>query len=144
MKVNGMTVQVTRNLRDALLAITSRPELSHLPVWADALCINQKDVAERNREVTRMIDIYRNALRVVIWTGNVDPEWDFFGLKPSYFIPVANNKLFMHREDERNIPGQYTDDEILGFIMLMTHPYWARGWIFQELYAAKEDNIVLL
>ncbi|KAG4435168.1 hypothetical protein IFR05_009337 [Cadophora sp. M221] len=38
-------------------------------LWADAICINQTDDAERSREVLQMGSIYRNAQQVVVWLG---------------------------------------------------------------------------
>ena len=38
-------------------------------LWADAVCINQKDVAERNKQVKLMRRIYENASGVVVWLG---------------------------------------------------------------------------
>ena len=40
-----------------------------LPLWIDALCINQSDVLERNSQVMLMGDIYRGAAAVVSWLG---------------------------------------------------------------------------
>ena len=38
-------------------------------LWADAICINQGDVLEKNHQVQYMKSIYSNAKRVVIWLG---------------------------------------------------------------------------
>ncbi|TVY84439.1 Heterokaryon incompatibility protein 6 OR allele [Lachnellula suecica] len=38
-------------------------------LWADAVCINQKDVDERSQQVQLMRKIYENATRVVAWLG---------------------------------------------------------------------------
>jgi Heterokaryon incompatibility protein (HET) len=62
---------VTRNLRDALVAVQSQLHVPKIYLWADALCINQADVAERNREVQRMSEVYRSASLVLIWPGSV-------------------------------------------------------------------------
>jgi hypothetical protein len=37
--------------------------------WADALCINQSDVNERNRQVEIMRSIYARGQYVLIWRG---------------------------------------------------------------------------
>ncbi len=37
--------------------------------WVDAVCINQKDISERNIQVTRMASIYKLAYSVVVWLG---------------------------------------------------------------------------
>ena len=37
--------------------------------WIDAVCINQSNVPERNKQVKRMANIYKLAYRVVAWLG---------------------------------------------------------------------------
>lgn len=49
-----------RHMRDS-----SRP----MTVWADALCINQQDVEERNAQVQMMGKIYSGATRTIIFLG---------------------------------------------------------------------------
>lgn len=63
--INGKIVQVTRNLKDALRNFSTTPAL----VWADALCINQQDISERNQQVNMMSKIYRKAANVTVWLG---------------------------------------------------------------------------
>jgi hypothetical protein len=41
-------------------------------VWADAVCIDQANVCERNVQVANMIYIYSRAASVVVWTGEDD------------------------------------------------------------------------
>ena len=38
-------------------------------LWADQVCINQDDVAERSRQVRLMNRIYRGAAQVLVWLG---------------------------------------------------------------------------
>jgi hypothetical protein len=38
-------------------------------LWVDAICINQKSLEERNKQVVLMGDIYKCAQRVLIWLG---------------------------------------------------------------------------
>lgn len=45
-----------------------------LPIWIDALCINQQDVLERGHQVDMMGVIYRGAQRVIAWLGTPDLE----------------------------------------------------------------------
>ncbi|KAF2028104.1 HET-domain-containing protein, partial [Setomelanomma holmii] len=63
---NGQRMDVTTNLADALR--TLRPS-SATWVWADAICINQDDVLERNSQVQLMKEVYSKAEKVAIWLG---------------------------------------------------------------------------
>jgi hypothetical protein len=69
---NGVSMEVTRNLFDALAAIRLRTASRWL--WVDAICINQEDLEERNYQVARMGSIYRKADRVLIWLGHGEAE----------------------------------------------------------------------
>ena len=41
-------------------------------VWVDAICINQKNVPERNQQVLRMGSLYTQAARVYVYFGELD------------------------------------------------------------------------
>jgi hypothetical protein len=43
-------------------------------LWADAICINQSDINERNTQVKLMGEIYRTATRVHVWLGLDSPK----------------------------------------------------------------------
>ncbi|KAL2023614.1 hypothetical protein VTK56DRAFT_1771 [Thermocarpiscus australiensis] len=55
------------NLATALRYLRHSEEVRVL--WIDAICINQEDIEERNRQVQRMTYIYKHARRVVAWLG---------------------------------------------------------------------------
>jgi Heterokaryon incompatibility protein (HET) len=70
----GFTIRITESLYHALRDI--RPQDSsgkERAVWADAVCINQEDMSERQQQVALMGDIYRRACRVITYIG---PERD--------------------------------------------------------------------
>jgi hypothetical protein len=41
-------------------------------IWADAICINQEDDAERSKQVVMMGEIYSQAKTVIVWLGEKD------------------------------------------------------------------------
>ncbi|KAH9208900.1 heterokaryon incompatibility protein-domain-containing protein, partial [Leptodontidium sp. 2 PMI_412] len=63
----GQSLQVTSNLFGALRRI--RNEALPRQLWIDAICINQANLSERNKQVLLMSRIYRLALKVLIWIG---------------------------------------------------------------------------
>ncbi|KAI9763815.1 MAG: hypothetical protein M1840_009069 [Geoglossum simile] len=69
--LNGQRFNVTDNLHAALLELRLKDQARYL--WVDAICINQSDTPERNREVLRMLSIYQNAQQVVVWLGTEIP-----------------------------------------------------------------------
>ncbi|KZL71477.1 ankyrin and HET domain-containing protein [Colletotrichum tofieldiae] len=71
---DGSTLQITESLYHALRDI--RHEVlsqGSRTVWADAICINQEDIEERQQQVSIMGSIYRKASRVITYIG---PEKD--------------------------------------------------------------------
>lgn len=88
-------------------------------LWIDAICINQIDVLEKNHQVARMGEIYKNATLVHVWLGPED----------------SNSNLAF---DFMNTPKKHLDDittEALN--ALSDRPYWSRAWIRQELLLGK-------
>ena len=69
--IDGLNLVVRSNLKKALLALqkTSFVQTDHR-VWTDAICINQKNVAELDSSIKRMKHIYSQAASVVVWLGD--------------------------------------------------------------------------
>ncbi|KPI38046.1 uncharacterized protein AB675_1035 [Cyphellophora attinorum] len=65
--INGNVFRVRRNLHDFLER--SRTLCPHEYLWVDAIAINQSDVRERNAQVERMGEIYKDAGKVFMWLG---------------------------------------------------------------------------
>ncbi|KAF2242196.1 hypothetical protein BU26DRAFT_524389 [Trematosphaeria pertusa] len=72
--LNGCSVEVTTNLEEFLRKMHATKQ--KLVLWVDALCINQKDMAERSSQVRIMKDIYSNAWMVFVWLGSSDEDTD--------------------------------------------------------------------
>jgi hypothetical protein len=69
---DGRTLAVGASLHTALrrLRYEDRPRV----LWADAICINQGDVPEKNNQVQQMLQVYRNAQCVVVWLGEDEDD----------------------------------------------------------------------
>ncbi|KAK1751144.1 heterokaryon incompatibility protein [Echria macrotheca] len=65
--LNGDPFLVPQNLGDALEAVQAHHDIDLL--WVDALCINQKDEAEKVHQIQMMDRIYRDATAVFAWVG---------------------------------------------------------------------------
>jgi hypothetical protein len=80
-RVNGRDVLITKSLAFALRhvkdhwqgAFPERPAES-FRLWADGLCINQADTAERSHQVQLMGEIYGDAELVISWLGHKNSE----------------------------------------------------------------------
>ncbi len=119
--LNGFPFNVKKNLLDGLLFFRQQADSGKTSqsLWIDALCINQNDLEERNRQVRIMDQIYLRAKTVVVWLGSGyakfqrammgEPEAEGNGSQP-----VANIQRRMVRE-------------------LQNDKYWGRLWIIQEI-----------
>ena len=72
MLCNGMPLLITANLDKALRSLRFQNMARRL--WVDAICIDQKQVEERTRQVSYMRLIYANAARVIAWIGQEAPK----------------------------------------------------------------------
>jgi hypothetical protein len=70
--VSGLPKHVTQNLEIALRHLRHVSQTRVL--WVDAICINQRDIPERNTQVIHMGDVYRSAFRVIAWLGEKDED----------------------------------------------------------------------
>lgn len=124
--VNECAVHVTANLEEALRRLRVSDPGSY--IWIDALCIDQRNVYERDRQVLRMRDIYSKAKWVIAWIGE---EVEDTSTAVTYLEAVACGKEAWAEEKLRECL-----DPIFG------RPYWRRTWILQEIVVARDVHIV--
>jgi hypothetical protein len=100
----------------------------HRVFWVDALCINQRDNAEKSRQLLRMPEIYSTALKVVVWlgegTGSSDLSMEFIQEMVQDRLAGSITKL------------EITKKKIDSFLELMRCQWFARRWIIQEIFFA--------
>jgi hypothetical protein len=124
--VNGQTVHITLNLFHALRDLRDANRVHRL--WVDAICINQSDHQERNRQVGIMGSIYSVAHHTVIYLGerSVDSDAVLKVLRGSPEESDARPGLLALAERE-----------------ILTRPWFTRVWIFQELVLSRDPWIQL-
>jgi hypothetical protein len=113
-------IDITKSSRRALQQL----RLPDLPrdLWIDAVCINQRDIEERNRQVQLMQQIYKNARRVVIYLGEATPESD---RAMNFLKRMAGAQKWWKRQDriEGEIQGSDTSSELGA-----GHANYGAGW----------------
>lgn len=75
MILDGSPFRITYNLAAALKHLRATElfaDEAALPIWIDAICINQADLAERSQQVAIMGSIYSGARCVLSWLGEPD------------------------------------------------------------------------
>jgi hypothetical protein len=156
-EVNGSSLEVGDNLYQFLRAYRAwqrgePPSASptfedntidkSLPLWIDAICIDQKTVEERNHQVRQMSSIYRKAQDVMVWLGVLEePVLEFLEIAKE-----VNEK--MPQSQHVDAAGSQVDEQrdLLrsGLSKFWALPYWNRIWIAQEIILLPETKSELL
>ncbi|KAI2463052.1 heterokaryon incompatibility protein-domain-containing protein [Annulohypoxylon bovei var. microspora] len=68
------TILITQNLYEFLIHMNRNPPDDVENIWIDAICINQKDFAERAIQVQLMGDIYKSCEQTIVWLGPEDQD----------------------------------------------------------------------
>ncbi|KAH7321322.1 heterokaryon incompatibility protein-domain-containing protein [Stachybotrys elegans] len=156
---NGLPFRVTKSLHSALvrLRLPDQPRR----IWADAICINQDDTAERSSQVLLMQTIYRGAVSVVVWLGgpvevNGQDLWPIphlleaaqKNLKRTQ-LPIKHGtkdwvKFVLSNDWTTN--GDLQDKKwnaiIKSLIMMLQRPWFLRTWIIQEVALARSAVVL--
>jgi hypothetical protein len=93
---NGKPLALTESIEGALRRM--RHATSQRRLWADQVCINQDDIAERSQQVSLMNAIYKGAEHVLVWLG---PDHEGVAHKAMTMIHYLNgvfNNEEMHNE----------------------------------------------
>ncbi|OTA83788.1 hypothetical protein M434DRAFT_61644, partial [Hypoxylon sp. CO27-5] len=69
-------VQFRRDMRRPGNTRSSSEDPGLVPLWIDAICINQKDEVEKTGQILLMGNIYKKASSVCIWLGRGDRQTD--------------------------------------------------------------------
>jgi hypothetical protein len=106
------SLQLTASLYAALqrLRYTDRERC----LWADQICINQADLAERGQQVQFMNIIYKHASRVLVWLGQDEKDPDGKSVVKSAFKLVRELEEKFEDEDKRKtFHTEYFTEEAL-------------------------------
>ncbi|KAJ4111466.1 hypothetical protein NW768_011820 [Fusarium equiseti] len=136
--VNGVDYDVRQNLWDALHYL--RKHAPDVDYWIDAICINQRDGDERNRQVRMMHHIYFRAQTVVVWLGKSYADFE---------TELPDLKALQHHKpsDQQSDPGEPADAtrnssaERSLAEKLYNDNYWKRLWIIQEIAQAQKIKV---
>jgi len=166
--VDGKKLEVTMNLRNALLRlrsnvlfscdltcdVRSREEpgppdpMSHKftspqRLWIDSICINQKEDIEKAQQVGLMKDIYSRASDVIVWFGE-DSEHTVPGFRMLHGISVLYDVEVS--EAKNLISSLVLNDHFRNYWIalgnLLLRPWWYQIWAVQEICLARQALLV--
>ncbi|KAK7994534.1 hypothetical protein PG991_016122 [Apiospora marii] len=147
-RLSGHLFNVTTNLAACLRQLAISTKYQEIRLWVDAICINQRDVNERNSQVQRMGDIYSLARSVVAWLG---PGTGLSHLamqrlqkiNPHEIGTLKNSKETNEVDRRKEIFDEiFENDGEGGLRDLLSRPYWGRTWIVQEIRRGREVRLV--
>lgn len=146
--LNGQTFMIRENLDKALREI--RENVFQVVIWIDAICIDQNNVSERNRQIPRMVEIYDAAETVISWAGEGDEASDI----AIDFLDELESPIL--HPDEYGNWGPYTVKEgdewkinpipdlprrLAALYCFLSRPYFRRIWVVQELAVANLPSL---
>jgi len=151
--LNGQKTLIRRSLEDVFRALRFPDKVT--PLWVDAICINQADVVERNRQLPRMIDVYDHAAAVTSYIGGAtDDDNDAIELIKELNMPMMrhndrgewhfgpwNVEHGKHWFGENPIGPARLSNMCVALYKFFMRPYFRRVWVLQELARASSPNV---
>ena len=122
---------VTRNCSDTLRSLRL-PDKGR-PLWIDAVCIDQANVAERSAQVRIMDQLYARGFRTVIYLGEATPGSEMLFGEPE----EADLDLEGIRSRPALSPALVPQVEAL-----IARPWFRRVWVLQEVFV-NESRLVM-
>ena len=166
LQIEGHDFYVTRNLHEALLQVQNWQclhlvnlnflQTEGLPVllWVDAIYIDQKNMAERLREIPRMKNIYSSASQVLGWLGPYPPDLPerrvaaVFSKTIDIVLKTSQKERFdLIMRQQHHIQSEVSEnfEEFTNDVFAIIALSWfSRVWIIQEAAAARNDPILAL
>lgn len=135
-------LRVTQSLHTVLQYLRYRDQPRTL--WIDAICLNQADYTELNRQVPRMYEIYRLSCKGTAWLGKEDAgstqTLASLGYLGNQVVAEAETGLLFRspsaeKEDwyQPDFELPFSQDTWDGIIKLLQRPWFSRLWVVQEI-----------
>lgn len=166
-RCSGLTARIGLSLHAALTQLAPEPASPARLIWADALCINQEDIPERNAQVRIMAEIYAAASKTLIWLGEEDEHViramecleRYFEAVKAYDCPEgttnswddiyskshgANKVTMALKTVQRAIGDEAARIKAYEDIwMLLGRAWFSRKWVIQELANSEHETFLV-
>ncbi|ETS85132.1 hypothetical protein PFICI_03157 [Pestalotiopsis fici W106-1] len=131
--VDGHKFDINTSLYDVLSMLQSESDGEIVTLWADAICINQSNIAERSSQVAIMADIYRQAKYTAAWLGPATQS-DYMAIELVQHLVKVKNSEPDFKESMRS-PSWH--EHFVALASLFNKEYWRRMWILQEVHSGQ-------
>lgn len=136
--LNGHLFYVRQNLWTFLNVIREQPGIN---LWIDALCIDQENTDERNRQVRIMGQIFQSAAMVISWLGPgntcIEQAFDLM----AHVWSSSDAEDGSDRLPTLHV-GQSEDDLWSSVADLCSLQYWGRVWVVQEILLSSNNYLL--
>ena len=123
-------------------------------VWADAACINQKDLREKEQQVRLMRRIYSQSQRTLIWLSdqpNLKISWTawipitfslawFRRRVDAHLVPQL--RIHHYRKNTSSIVSPLSSAGYFAYVNILRNPWFQRAWVVQEVAVANNPTII--
>lgn len=137
-RLKGTKTYIRSSLYDALMRV--RRTGSDIRVWADALCINQNNAAEKTSQISQLHNLYLMANNVFIWLDNGEDGHGNASVQIAldFILELVdvNGLEALLRE-----PKEVLKEKADALLALMKCPWFTRRWVIQEIVLAKRASI---
>ena len=144
--VDGKELKVMPSL-EAFLRQHRHDHDSDLPLWIDAICVNQHDLDERRKQVAMMCKLYTQLARLVVWLG-IDDDAE---------IKIATEFIQQHasaqregqesvRKFQENVVSRFRETGFNYTVPLhkvLSRSWFSRSWIVQEFVLGSQKGRVV-
>lgn len=146
--VDETRLEIPRSLATCLRHLRNASDAMML--WADAICIDQKNNQEKAQQVKMMGDIFRRCTSVYIWLGvPIHPPDQFpFGIIEHFAADKHFHQLPGFTASGPNHNWKFKDTEAFrsmwdSFADSISKPWWTRLWCVQESVLPPQATFVL-
>jgi len=152
------TIEITASLYEVFQRFSLRGESR--AIWADQICINQRDNVERSSQVALMAQIFRSSAHVLVWLGETEAaDIAAFAAMQACTNVSADEQTGDWRHVRKiealamnalgrpccNDPAMLQDgslsEHLTAFVKLLERPWFSRLWVVQEVAAGKSVRV---
>ncbi|KAH7089264.1 heterokaryon incompatibility protein-domain-containing protein [Paraphoma chrysanthemicola] len=138
---NGRRLEVHHNLFVALPYLARRN--SRLPIWIDAVCINQADAAEKMQQIRMMITVFKQASWVWVWLGPGNEQSGNVVSNLTQLVDRETDALTMATTMPETLPWLTTQEAWSTIMSLTDNEWYRRLWVVQEVSYARRLRVLL-
>ncbi|KAH0432494.1 hypothetical protein CcaCcLH18_06401 [Colletotrichum camelliae] len=144
-RLDGISLGIAASVAEALTQLRNSCPGGTQRIWVDALCINQWDIAEKNRQVPLMGNIYSTASTTVIYLGSLSAKIEtiFKAVrenKPKFVTVDAEGKSHVAHPNLVKCFNTNSGDKpsAVAIEELLQLPWFTRVWVLQELMLSRD------